>query len=259
MGIVPDHIKKPKAIPKEQKKAMQDTVTARLEDSGKFTILESELDHVLIRGKPGHDGKEKAPVYVCLHTTPQHKLKDYGRLVDENTVKGVYTADVFFGDESHYRVRPSITIDNPSDITRHGKTLYRTNETTLRGYTQEEVDRMIRLRGLEKSALERQTDQKLVFYNPHTQHLELTSLGRVVFDYRYIPPERREDHWEAQKESIDFKLQSIDAIITSDDAAILRNVSDKRRKAIIIPGKRVTPRRFVFDSSGEWPACYRRE
>lgn len=93
---------KGKTIRKKERQRMAQVVTARLEDSRRYNIKESDEGHVLIAQKP-EVFEDPSEIYIVLHNRKM-PLAEYKRLIGENRSNGRYVSNVFYKDGKTFKV-----------------------------------------------------------------------------------------------------------------------------------------------------------
>ncbi len=164
-------------VSKKEKEKMLVFIIGGIEESYMYDIKEADNSHILVAQKPDLF-ENPAHIEVLLHNE-KTKLKDYERRISKNSIDGVFTADVFYKNEKDFMVRLG------------GKASFKGDYRSLKRYSKDELDKMIHLRGLEKSALESQMGNPfLTYFQPETARLDEGLRGYqmkdVHFDYSHI-------------------------------------------------------------------------
>jgi len=161
-------------VGKVEKQRMMEFVINRLEDSERYDILEKSESELIIKVKQNIVDKP-APIHVYLHNykTP---IRLFQRTIKQHITNGEYVSNIFYKDGTEFHVRVAEV-----EALR--------TEKSLKNYT-DQIERMISLRGLEKSVLKIQRNNQLVFFQPKTQRLDEAlrgyTLGDVELNYSHI-------------------------------------------------------------------------
>ncbi len=183
-------------VSRNNKKRMQDFVTAKFEEARRFRILDNDESHIVLQVKPEFTS-DKLKIYVFLHNQKM-PLSEYNRLVRNYLNSGQLISNIFYKDYENFMVR----------LGRRGK--LKGDDQSLKRYDKKEIDRMIHLRGLEKAVLDKQREDFLVYFQPETERLQETvrgyELARVVLDYSHVDKSHRSYGFVENRVSIDYKI-----------------------------------------------------
>jgi hypothetical protein len=187
-------------VSKEAKLRMAKFITDRLEESSRFNIQRSAQSSILIAQKPeiATDPNNPISIYIALHNCKM-PLDEYKCLLRQNNAKGFYTANLFYKDGEMFMVR----------LGKRGH--MKADDRSLKKYTPDQTNRMIHLRGLEKTVLDLQSpNSSLTYYQPETRYLTEClrgySLDNVKFDYSHIKPTDLAYSHIKNTKSIDYKI-----------------------------------------------------
>jgi hypothetical protein len=214
-------------VVKKDKTKMKDFIVNRFEDSRKYQINTADNSHIFLMERPdlGENPKE---FYVVLHNKKM-PIKDYTTLVNQNNSKGIYTSDVFYKDDQNFMVRLGARGNLKGD------------SRTLKHYDGNTINKMVSLRGLEKKALEYQSNSEpLVYFQPESARLQesLRSyiMRGVMLDYSHIGEDNPAYGFVENRNSIDYKIaEEIDDNFISHGSVTFKPTSHYHRKVLIIP------------------------
>lgn len=205
-------------VSRKDKLKMRDFVCGRIEDAGRYNILEAQADHLLITQR-NELVEQPREAYIFLHNdrlpieSQRFPSDTYPAICRANIDKGRFVSDMFYKDGEMFFVR----------LAERGN--FKGDYRSLKRYTKEQIDRMIHLRGLEKKALEWQRDPKiLVYFQPKTAQLEESIRGfrmdTVMLDYSHVRPGDSGYDFVRNGPSIDYKLTTEVQRITAGAAAL---------------------------------------
>lgn len=166
-------------VKKEDRQKMQKFLINRLEEAEKYMIVKSDTSHILLAQKP--DLVENPLMcYILLHNNKLTE-KDYQNIVNNNALQGIYTSTVHFKDG----ILNYVPAAAKGHLKNHGK--------SLKHYSPQEINKMIKLRTPEKKTLEYLSPSRIVnYYQPESSNLEEaikgTELKNVKFDYSHLRP-----------------------------------------------------------------------
>ena len=214
-------------VSKRAKSRMREFITGRIEEASKYTIKEADDSHILVAQR--RDLVENpSEVYVVLHNQ-QMTLREYRSLLSRNNQQKTFTAEVFYKDGEMFMVRLG------------SRAQFKGDDRSLKNYSKEQRDKMIHLRGLEKSALETQLENStLIYYQPEAERLSeglrRYKMCTVHFDYSHIGPGDPGYGFVKPATSVDYKIaEEITALAISDGAVKFEGISPYNRKGLIAP------------------------
>jgi len=174
---------------RKAKQAMSDFVHYQLDSSGLYS-LQQDIDHIM--ATPHAEGV--LSVYVALHSS-RTPLKKQNQVVAQNRSNGIRTADVFYNNDVLY-VRMMET-----EASRKDK--------SLKNYTLPEINRIVKLSGLEKQVMDQQ-GKRLVYYQPESavfsESMRWFDMDPVILDYSHVRPDEQAYDFVETRPSVDYKL-----------------------------------------------------
>ncbi len=212
-------------ILKPQRTRMSEYVTGLLETAG-YTINSSDESEIVFVSR--HPEAHPEPAHLFLHSK-KRKVKDFKHEMNQLVHQGNYVGNIFYKDGENFHVRLAEDV-----IAKEGK--------SLKKYEKEDLDKMLHLRDLERTVLDRMREGRtLTFYQPETarlaEGLRNFIMAPVVLDYSHIQPEDRR---------YDFVLNH-----TSRDYAIAKELTSGRRNIGFAPVEKhlktltVIPPRYI--------------
>lgn len=182
----------------EKNQAIQ-FICKRLEDSGLYLIRKLSRLEILAEEKSDLNEEPKKVGLILANFFPT--IRHFQDYYHQNKESQIYTAPVLYKDEKTAFVRM---------VERN---LSWRQDKSLKNYTEQEINQMLHLRGIEKAVGElmgEQIEKELIYYQPSTERLEeslrLFSLQPVDLDYSHIGPEDQGYGFVQDRESIDYKL-----------------------------------------------------
>jgi hypothetical protein len=165
-------------VKKAEKQRMSQVVTARLEDSRRYDIKESDEGHILVAQRADLV-ENPSEIYVVLHNRKM-TLSEYRRLLGQNRANDRHTGNVFYKDGKMFKVHLG------------WRSHFKGDARSLKEYTTQEKNDMVHLRGLEKAVLDSQTGSNmLIYFQPQTNQLAEGIRGydmrEVILDYSHLP------------------------------------------------------------------------
>lgn len=168
---------------KKEVEQMRKFVTERVEESGRYDILSVDECKLVISRK--HLAEDSGRLYFFLHAGKM-KLKDFNQELNSLSSMEIKVSNIFYKNDKDFMVRLGARGNLKGD------------HRSLKNYSDEEVNRMVHLRGLEKAVLDKQTSPNLIYYQPTTTRLEEAIRGydmkTVILDYSHILQPFREDY-----------------------------------------------------------------
>ncbi len=169
---------------------MSEFISNIIDNSGRYDILERDHSHILIAQKPSLV-ENPFRMDILLHNFKRN-IQGYARLVEERVRQnGDYLSNVFYKDDQNFHVRLGARANFKGD------------NRSLKHYPEEDQNRMLHLRGLEKEVLFSQKSDILAYYQPETARLQESLRGYRMRDVE-LDYSHRED--QRDRESIDFKI-----------------------------------------------------
>lgn len=210
-------------VTKQEKQNMKDFVYSFVQDISKKT----QFNYVENGSIRSYDGQAEIPNFI-ISDPNEERSKFYFLVIDENKdtekkssiIKQLKYSDwnvpvpIYFKNKNNFFIRLA---DNES---------WRTDKS-LKNYTTEEINRMLRLRDLEKIGLNNCSlfnSPTLVYYQPKTERLEESvrtfETDRVILDYTHLPRESLKRSYTGDTSiSKDYKLinevPSIETIVNA--------------------------------------------
>ncbi len=197
-------------VSQKEKRQMKEFVEGKLEDTSKYNILQADENHILVIQKP-ELFENPAELYIALHNKAM-TLPNYKKLNAEQLNNGRYFSNIFYKEDELFLVRL-------------GASGHFRGDKSFKNYTNDEINNMVHLRGLEKLALDNQSINELAYYQPDTERLE-ESIRRynmldVKLDYSHIPTYDRRHDFVQNKIATDYKLaQEITPKIKAPDTPL---------------------------------------
>lgn len=172
------------------KKKMSKFICDRLDERGKYSIIESDDEHVFL-----NVDEKDVKIYIFLHSF-KRAIRDYKKLASVLREHGNYTSDIFYKDGELFHVRLGWRANAKLDL-------------SLKRYLKDDRDKMLHLRGLEKEALP-YTENTLAYYQPNTERLtesiRVYKLSDVNLDYSHVDSEHEAHGFVSDGKSIDYKI-----------------------------------------------------
>jgi hypothetical protein len=198
-------------VSRYQKLRMRQFIADRIEGSARYDILESEFDHLLILQKPDLVENPRH-AHIFLHNVKRN-IDEYVAQCRANDTRGTYNSNVFYKDYETFFVRLG------------GRAHFKGDARSLKHYSDDDINKMIHLRGLEKAALERQQpDDSLIYFQPETDRLEesirVFSMESVNLDYSHIGPGDPGYGFVRNRPSIDYKIAEEMCRITASEGGV---------------------------------------
>jgi len=164
----------------KEKKAMREYINGLFEENPNTRILYSNDDILEIE-----DLVQEKKAGVFLHNKKTTK-KDFKKLIKKYDNFNQGLINIFYKDYINFFVRLAQGPKKRSESWRQDK--------SLKNYSQNQINRMLHLRDLEKLTLQH-WGNPLAFYQPKTDSLEeglrLFEMENVVFDYTHLTSEER--------------------------------------------------------------------
>lgn len=162
---------------KKEKEQMCDFLAGNIEEYGIYQILEKSNNHLLV--KEDSCGAEHPKTTHILLDNYRRPIADAKRTLLENRRKRIFTSHIFYKDGENFMVRLG------------ARGAFKKDSRSLKRYTDEQINKMVHLRGLEKSVLENGL-AALDYYQPKTERLDegirIFRMVPVIFDYSHIVP-----------------------------------------------------------------------
>jgi hypothetical protein len=145
-----------------------------LDASNQYDI--QSCDHEQVTVKEQDDMRDRPRTIQVIMANFHSPVKKYNGKINQNFHRGIYTAPIFYKDGKTAFVR---AVD--------GNAWRR--ESTLKNYSDREINQMLNLRKLESSTMQR-TGDTLIYYQPKTDRLVESirhfEMGPVTFDYSHV-------------------------------------------------------------------------
>lgn len=221
-------------VSKEQKKRMLSFVTDRIEDTNRYLIKNRDESKILLQLKPelSKDPKNPPSMYIVLHNRKM-TLNDFSEINQYARKNGIYMANIFYKDGELFHVRLGQRASFKGDY------------KALKNYTQEELNKMIHLRGLEKEVIGKINDEnryakmphekkldsiELSYFQPETDKLEESirtyAILPVELDYSHIEPGDPGYGFVHNRESIDYKIADEKFRVNKNDIIRFNRISE---------------------------------
>ena len=184
-------------VTKEERNKMRDFVASRIEDSKRYIIERANDSRLIITLKDAANAP--ATIFVDL-INKKISVKEYEEIVRENWLNGIWTCPIFYKDGKNFHVR----------LGARGN--FKGNNRSLKEYSNDEINEMIHLRGLEKSVLKIQkgTDKKLTYFQPETARLSESirwyKIEDIILDYSHLEPRDPKKNFAREGISMDYKI-----------------------------------------------------
>ncbi|HII72286.1 TPA: hypothetical protein HA265_06030 [Candidatus Woesearchaeota archaeon] len=164
-------------VSRKDKERMTQYICDRLEDSGLYVIHSRDHEHVLLSQRMDLVEDPKGVDIVCL--ARKMTKDDYSQLLRSNWQQNMFTATVFYKDGKTFFVRLA-----ENESWREDK--------SFKKYSEQQINQMIHLRGLEKKVLSEQASRALTYYQPQTARLvegvRWFEMSPVYLDRTHIRP-----------------------------------------------------------------------
>ncbi|MFH0978752.1 MAG: hypothetical protein V1837_05625 [Candidatus Woesearchaeota archaeon] len=158
-------------VNKEAKQRMADFVLARLEQSGCYNVLKSNLERLLLEQKPDIDAQKKT-IHLILHNQPMTE-SEYFDILNSNFSKGIFTSSILYNDGK--------TFFKPLGRSAHAR-----KYKSLKQYSDKQRDNMIGINLLAFNVLQFQENRQfLVYFQPDPQRREesIRAFNILPIDY----------------------------------------------------------------------------
>jgi hypothetical protein len=212
------------------KKNMKNFIANRIEDSKKYIINNADNSHIFLMQRPDLI-ENPQEIYVVLHNKKMN-LEIYTDLLYVNNSQGVCTVDVFYKDDETFMVR----------LGSKGKS--KKDYPELKRYSNEEIKRMVHLRGLEKKVFYGQNaSEPLVYYQPESKRIpeciRMYNLNDVILDLTHLKKENLGYNFPKFRVSIDFKIaRELGEEFITNEPITFKEVNYYYRKHRITPYKK---------------------
>ncbi|MBT5021959.1 hypothetical protein HOK51_03000 [Candidatus Woesearchaeota archaeon] len=189
----------------KDKNRMVQVLTDLLENSGTYSIKQSDNEKILVVEKK-EIRENPRKIFVMSHAKKRTKSEINGQ-ISHNQKNNIYTAHAFFKHEE----------DDISFVRMVKKNKGWRQDKSLKKYSEQDINRMIHLRGIEKWIL---CDfYQLTYYQKESTRLEecvkTYKLNKVTFDRTHLRPGDPGYGFAAMhEESKDYKLPELTELIS---------------------------------------------
>ncbi len=194
-------------VSRAQKQRMRDFTAGLIEESG-YQVLQADESQILLTQDPEKIENPKK-MRLLLHSR-KIPASDLRRTLIHCRENDLLLSNIFYKDGSNFMVRMA------------GRGFRKGQEKSLKCYSQEDINKMVHLRALEKEVLELQEDlvepedivsKTLVYFQPETARLEESLRGHhmkpVILDYEHVEMDgghRSHGFARGRRKSIDYRI-----------------------------------------------------
>lgn len=212
---------------------MRQFVTNMIENNSKYTILSSEKQHIIFMDQ--EDKTYCTLLHANTHLETKKKIKNH---IEGLHSENIITHHVFYKDYNNFFIKAKT--HHPFEKGGH-------KYETLKKYSLEETQRMIKLRDNEENAIFRKTVisnrqvpniyfQLLTYYQAKTERLEESlktfNLEPVIFNYTHLKEEEIFPGFKEQKISIENRI--VEELYSGNESVNIY-LLEGRKKGIMIP------------------------
>jgi hypothetical protein len=205
-----------------ERKMMMEFVAERIDASARYDIQNANAGKIIISQKKALVEKP-VNAHIFLHSA-KIPLKEYKLQVRGIINNGEFVGNVFYKDNQTFMVR----------LAERGN--FKGDDRSLKNYSKEDIDKMVHLRGIEKTVLELQKVNQLAYFQPETARLSesirVYMMLPVNLDYSHIGIEDRSYDFVQNRESIDYKIAEEQFSFSEKGLSFSRS-SDKSQVCIV--------------------------
>jgi len=180
---------------KAEKEAMKVYIEGLVEGTGRYNIARSNTSHIYVAQKPELvEHPAQLDIALINQGVP---IRDITRNLMTNYAQGVWTVPVV----------------NKTDglVYMGSRSTVKGNRRSLKRYSQEALQKMVHLRGVEKLILEKAGSHSTVpYYQPETDRLPESvrayKFQPVMLDYSHVGEEHRSRGFAVNKTSTDYRI-----------------------------------------------------